>query len=128
MLYKVRTVRFQPYRRGMGPTFTLQMYDGETHDHYGKSAVCFRLISAGKVIFSAMTPSEAFYSHYAVDSDGAVEGIMGFLTLKPGDTDAEYFANYTEAQFEFCSKYAETLSMAVQDRLCDENGNLKSDR
>ena len=62
---------------------------------------------------------------YAVDSDGAVECLMGFLTLRPGDTDAEYFKDYTEAQKNFCSQHAESLSCEVSNRYCDENGDLR---
>lgn len=37
-----------------------------------------------------------------IDSDAALRGILGFLTLKPGDTDDDdYFANYTPEQMAF---------------------------
>lgn len=37
----------------------------------------------------------------AIDSDEALRGLLGFLTLRPGDTDAEYFAAYTPEQTAF---------------------------
>ena len=44
-----------------------------------------------------------------VDSDAALRGILGFLTLRPGDTDAEYFDDYTDAQRAFAESEAEQL-------------------
>jgi hypothetical protein len=56
----------------------------------------------------------------ATDSDATVECLMGFLTLKPGDTDREYFAGYTERQRDFCSEHAEALAIAVMDRFGED--------
>lgn len=122
---KVRTIRFAPYRRGMGPSFTLHLYDLHTNDSAGRYAVGFVLKMGRETIFSSLTAADAFYGHCAVDSDGAVEGVMSFLTLRPGDTDSDYFTNYTEAQRDFAASHAETLSGEVSARYCDENGNLK---
>lgn len=40
---------------------------------------------------------------HADDSDATLRGLLGFLTLRPGDTDAEYFADYTPAQLAFAA-------------------------
>lgn len=37
----------------------------------------------------------------AVDSDDALRGLLGFLTLRKGDTDSDYFDGYTERQIAF---------------------------
>jgi hypothetical protein len=50
------------------------------------------------------------------DSDEAVKSLMNFLTCRPGDTDAEYFAKYTELQLDYCSQHAEVLSCEVSNR------------
>lgn len=55
---------------------------------------------------------------HAVDSDATVEGIMSFLTLRPGDTDAEYFESYTQAQLNYCAEHAEALRSEVDRRFC----------
>jgi hypothetical protein len=47
---------------------------------------------------------------HAIDSDDCLRGILCFLTLRPGDTDADYFADYTETQREFAATDAEALS------------------
>ena len=113
---KVRTVRFKPYRSGMGPSFTLHMYDAETTDSAGRYGVCFEFKMGRETIFSSMTPANAAFGHHCIDSNDAVKNVMGWITLKPGDTDREYFANYTQAQLDFASSHADTLEMEVMDR------------
>ena len=38
---------------------------------------------------------------HADDSDATLRALLGFLTLRPGDTDREYFAHYTPRQRAF---------------------------
>ena len=52
---------------------------------------------------------------HAIDADETLRGLLGFLTLRPGDTDADYFARYTEAQLAFARGDAESLSMYADD-------------
>lgn len=42
-----------------------------------------------------------------VDSDDCLRGILGFLTLRPGDTDLEYFEHYTEEQLGYLAEVGE---------------------
>jgi hypothetical protein len=53
---------------------------------------------------------------HAINSDDCIHGLMGFLTLRPGDTDPEYFENYNAKQKDFCSKHAEALAAEVSYR------------
>lgn len=49
-----------------------------------------------------------------IDSDAALVGLLGFLTLKPGDTDSEYFDRYTPEQLDWCrGSDCEELSLLV---------------
>ena len=114
-----RTVRFTPYRRGHGPSFTLRMFHTCLTGEYGKRRIGYRLVSEGKVIFEG----DDYFAHCDADTNEAVEGIMGFLTLKPGDTDSEYFEKYTPAQLAFAEQHAESLSGEVSHRFqCHECG------
>lgn len=114
-----RTVRFTPYRKGHGPSFTLRMFYTGMLGEYGKQAIGYRLVSQGKVIFEGRD----YYAHCDAASNAAVEGIMGFLTLKPGDTDPEYFAKYTPEQTAFAEQHAEHLGYEVSHRFqCTECG------
>lgn len=109
---RMRTVNFKPYRRGMGPSFTLCLY------YLGHEKIGYELLMRenGKsvVLFSAadFRPSPM----HSVDGDDAVKALMSFLTLRPGDTDREYFDNYSPEQMEYCQAHAETLSIEVLNR------------
>ena len=54
--------------------------------------------------------------HEIIDGDYAKEAVLSCLALRPGDTDADFFAEYTPAQLDFVSTYGEELSMVVSDR------------
>lgn len=47
----------------------------------------------------------------AIDSDDAIRGVLTFLSLRPGDTDAEYFSDYTAEQLDWAQCHAEALAM-----------------
>lgn len=107
----IRRVRFAPYRKGMGPTFTLTLLDVRFDGRRDRTS--YRLTmrdTSGKhaTLFEGddFSPSPC----HAIDSDEAVAALMGFLTLRPGDTDGEYFDNYTPEQLAYCSQHAEALS------------------
>jgi hypothetical protein len=52
---------------------------------------------------------------HAVDSDATVAGVLAFLSLKPGDTDSEYFEGYTPGQRAFARAEGENLSRYAED-------------
>lgn len=43
------------------------------------------------------------------ESRESAASLLTFLTLMPGDTDSEYFDNYTERQMDFARSEAEAL-------------------
>ena len=125
----IRRCIFRPYLKGMGPTFCLTMWDtGRFDGHTAHCYLGYRLTmrESGKppvVLFEGedygCPPCHSTYD------DASVEGLMGFLTVRPGDTDKEYFANYTPEQLDYCSQHAEALAAEVQARFCDEDGNVR---
>lgn len=52
---------------------------------------------------------------YGPDSTGAIADLLGFLSCKPGDTDAEFFANYTREQLAFAEAHGEELALWSND-------------
>ena len=57
---------------------------------------------------------------HAIDSDETIRAILTFLTLRPGDTDADYFKDYTPRQIEFTEHDAERLSIfTIEDDECE---------
>lgn len=120
---KLRTVRLTPYRPGCGPTFTLTLWDTGRRDLRGQSYISYRLTQreprrSPVIIFDA--DDFAGSPMHADDSDATVRSLLGFLTLRPGDTNREYFANYTPAQTAFCDDYAETLGAYAEMRFSGE--------
>ena len=99
----LRHVRIEGYR--------LKLYDTNTRGEYNKSRLAFGFFDPdGKLLFSGTDFCCA--PAFAVDSDDAIRSLLGFLTLKPGDTDDEYFQDYTPAQLAFTeSSDCEELSM-----------------
>lgn len=109
----LRKCIFRPYAKGMGPSFVLTLHDmsWQDEDNY---RVSYSLKADGKVIFKGDDFFPGPFS--AVDSNASVAALMDFLTLRPGDTDKEYFENYTPDQRAFCAQHAEALGLEVMQR------------
>jgi len=113
----LRRVKFTPYRAD--PTFSLVLwYTGRT-DRMNKDILGYRLTQhersrKAKVLFEG----EDFASSpmHAIDSDETVAALMSFLTLRPGDTDPEYFERYTPQQLEFAQQHGEALGIEAMTR------------
>jgi hypothetical protein len=106
---------FDPYIQGGGPAFVLIMWDTGRTDEYRKHVLPYRLTMFSNGVPEVLFEGEDYHCapSHAIDSNEAVATLMSFLTLRPGDTDDEFFANYTPAQLEYCAQYAETLSCEV---------------
>jgi len=72
----------------------------------------------GELIFSGCDFSPG--NGISVDGDDSLRSLLGFLTLRPGDTDSEYFNNYNERQMAFVDGDAEEVGLWA---LSAENGN-----
>ena len=84
------------------------------HSFSDRPVIGYRLFDDGKLIFEGDQYRPA--PSVGIASDGAVMHLLGFLTLKPGDTDPEYFDAYTSEQLAWCqSMRAEELSLMVDD-------------
>ena len=117
MKEKLRTVRFYPFAKDKGPSFFLTIFDC-FEQKGGKYRVAYELRAKEHGKTTTIFNGEDFFCSpmYAIDSDDAVKSIMTFLTLRPGDTDKEYFSNYTAEQSAYCTHYAEALSLEVLNR------------
>lgn len=120
----LRHIQFVPYIDGL-PTFVLKMYDtGKTDNrgtaHFGGRSVlayeffqCEPETDKETLVLSGdeWCPSPMC----SIDGNDSVRGLMGFICLKPGDTDDEYFENYNEDQLEFANNHGEMLSLFSMD-------------
>src|SRR6267154_2186459 len=99
----LRTIRLRPYRKGHGPTFTLRTWDtgDANHGHYrlryelrqhehdngSGLALPTRYTKTRTTVLFAGADFGCSPLH-AIDSDENTIGLLHFLTLRPGDTDA----------------------------------------
>jgi hypothetical protein len=93
--------------------FCLDLYYAGTA--WGRVRLAYEFRDRGELIFAGddFHPSPL----HAYDGDEAIASLLGFLALRPGDTDREYFASYTERQLDWTAARAETLAMTLLDTL-----------
>lgn len=80
--------------------FTLRLWDTGKRDWRGQTKLDYELKDGRKVVFAG--DDFAGSPMHADDSRETVAALLGFLTLKPGDTDADYFEQYTPEQLAWC--------------------------
>lgn len=112
----LRTWKHGPYK--------LELYDTYRTDHLGKCILSYAFYHADygeEPIFQGADFSCS--PMHAIDSDATVGALLGFLSLRPGDTDAEYFEHYTDRQMKFAENeggeldwIAYLLSIAEEER------------
>lgn len=92
-----------------GPT--LLTWDTGLADRHDKSQIGYAFTMPGETL--PLFAGADFYcpSVHAIDSDECLRSLLTFLTLRPGDTDADYFVDYTEDQLDFANTEAESLSV-----------------
>jgi len=88
--------------------YTLYTWDTERRFPTGQSVIRYKFLTpAGDVLFEGedygCSPMDA------TDSDDCLRGLVNCLTLRPGDTDSEYFDRYTPEQLAFTQGDAEML-------------------
>lgn len=99
----MKTYKFDDYK------MTLQ--DTWVRDMAGKAIVEYTFSAPdGEVIFEGVD----FHCSplHEPESKDSAKALLGFLTLRKGDTDSEYFDDYTERQLEFSESFdCEQLQM-----------------
>ena len=117
----VRTCIFKPYFDPAMPRFRLIVWDTGLTDRYGKHRLAYEF-SMHQGRKTVLFKGHNLYASplHAIDSDATMRSIMSFLTLRPGDTDKEFFADYTPEQLAFCARHAEQLSFEVWARFGDD--------
>jgi hypothetical protein len=101
---------------------TIQAWESRV-DEYGHSHTLLdtRMIfrPTGKqssVVFNKGDTWCGIPSHQSIDGDNAKECVTSLFTMKPGDTDDDYFAAYTPEQLEWVEANAEELGMLKEER------------
>lgn len=76
--------------------FKLETWDTHRTDWRGQTRIGYTLTDNGAEVFSGTDFSGS--PMHADDADETVAALLSFLSLKPGDTDREYFDDYTPEQ------------------------------
>lgn len=106
--------------------FRLELFATWQVDGWGKDILAYQLYHHDVLIFQdeGFCPGRGM----SIDGDEAVGGLLGFLSLKPGDTDFEYFKDYTPEQMEFAQAHGEELrylAMTLEEDVTDDLDEIK---
>jgi len=80
--------------------YRLQTYDTNRTGDYGKLILGYRFMAPDSNILFEGEDFGCSPMH-AIDSDESLRDLLGFLTLRPGDTDENYFESYSPTQMAF---------------------------
>ncbi|GAA4491523.1 hypothetical protein GCM10023191_025660 [Actinoallomurus oryzae] len=91
--------------------------DGRTDD--GRIRYAYHLSRKGCTIFEGRDFCSGSNAKPTVEALSHAAGcLLGFLTVRPGDVEEDYFAEYTFQQLSWRDEFAEELSIYAQDRSC----------
>lgn len=62
---------------------------------------------------------------HCTDSDYAKGAVLSCVAMRPGDIDADFFADYKPEQLAWVTLYSDEINGAREHRYCDENGNVR---
>lgn len=122
------TLRIRLYKPERDPRLiVIYAYDNcrPSWDESGRVRIEVEVRHGGKVIF----PRGVLYCALHGTSDGlkARELVMSLVAMRPGDTDDDYFADYTPEQLAWANEHGESLGIEREIRYCDENGNPREE-
>ena|GEM_PF-5718442 len=93
--------------------FRLEVCDTGRRDWRGQSRLAYTFTDDDKVIFEG---SDFCGSPlHADDSDETLAALLGFLSLRPGDTERDYFDSYTPEQLDWARANGEELSLIAHE-------------
>ena len=97
-----------------GKPFRIELYiSGKPNSQRGRFNLAYRLYHGDEKIFEGLdySPSPLF----EWDSDECFGALLSFLSLQPGDTDDEYFEDYTPEQLAWAEEHGEELSFIAME-------------
>lgn len=84
----------------------------------------YRLAKGNRTIFAGSDIGSPAGARF--DTEQLIAGaraVLSFLTLQPGDTDADHFDDYTPEQLGWCDAHAAALSVLAMDDQCGYCGS-----
>lgn len=122
------TLRIKLYRPEHDKrAITIHAYDDlvPQWDSAGRIRLTCEVRHGGKVVFPKGQLTCAL--HGTSDGIKAKELIMSLVAMRPGDTDADYFAGYTPEQLAWVTEHGEALGAEREARYCDKDGNVRKE-
>jgi hypothetical protein len=106
---------------------TIHAFESPHNRLSGSQRIDVEVRHAGRTIFPrgllyCGTPQSGGMS---VDGARARELVLSLVAMKPGDTDDEYFADYTPEQLTWSQRFGEEVYLKLSFRYHDKNGNMK---
>ena len=98
-----------------GSDLRISVWDTARRDRRGQSYLGYSLMHGREEVFAG--EDFAGSPRHADDSDETLAGLLGFLSLRPGDTDAEYFDSYTPSQLAWADRCGEQVAGIANELL-----------
>jgi len=103
---------FDHVRAWTGGDFRLELFTAYQFRH-GKDILAYQFFHRDRLVFEGH--DFGCSPMHAIDGDETVAALLHFLSLKPGDTDSEYFEGYTPEQLDFARQHGEELYLYVEE-------------
>lgn len=87
----------------------------------GHTTIEFELVVAGSVLWPRGSTTIGTPAHVSVDGDEAKALALSLFELRPGDTDADFFADYTPEQLAFVERYSDSFWCARTERFGEDS-------
>jgi hypothetical protein len=98
---------------------TITAFD-DGYDARGATKYRLRVVDNGETVFDVEGPHAVLWGAFSplcsCDGDDARRGVLTHVAMKPGDTDRDFFADYSRDQLEWVECYGEELSLVAFDR------------
>lgn len=112
------------FRLSSGP-LVIRAFEGP-FQYPSHTRIDCELVQDGKTIFKRGDTWCGIPCNHSIDGVYARELVVSTLSIKPGDTDSDYFDSYTADQLRWVEANREELDMLKQDRYCDpETGGVR---
>lgn len=86
----------------------------------GHTTIDLQLVHCGRELWARGSTTVGTPAHVSVDGESAKALALSLFALKPGDTDREFFDDYTPEQLEFAGRFGEEISMIQLDRFGED--------
>ncbi len=100
---------------------TIQAWDRPSppNNSTGHSYIDVEVSHMGQVIFPRGQLYCGVNAYTSTDGEAARALVLSLVAMKPGDTDSDYFQDYTNDQIEWATAHGDEISMVRESRYGD---------